>query len=55
MTYFLCIEYTLKRFFRHLIRLVLAEFDTLHSGNAVQLGIRPLELAAWRERHWRGG
>jgi len=24
------------------------EFDTLHEGNAVRFGVRPLELAAWR-------
>jgi fido (protein-threonine AMPylation protein) len=24
------------------------EFDTLHEGNAVRFGLRPLELAAWR-------
>ncbi len=29
--------------------LVRAEFDTLHEGNAVRFGLRPLELAAWRE------
>jgi hypothetical protein len=35
----------------HFIQLVLAEFAALHAGNAVRFGIRPLELAAWRERH----
>src|SRR5450830_1339056 len=35
----------------HFIRLALAEFKTLHAGNAVRFGIRPLELAAWREQH----
>ena len=35
----------------HFIQLVLEEFTTLHSGNAVRFGIRPLELAAWWEKH----
>ena len=35
----------------HFIRLALAEFKTLHAGNAVRFDIRPLELAAWREQH----
>lgn len=26
------------------------EFDTLHSGNAVRFGLRPLELAAWQDQ-----
>lgn len=30
--------------------LVRAEFDSLHAGNAVRFGLRPLELAAWRGR-----
>lgn len=30
--------------------LVRAEFDTLHAGNAVRFGLRPLELAAWQKR-----
>lgn len=34
-----------------LIQLVLQEFTALHAGNAVRFGIRPLELAAWKERH----
>lgn len=35
----------------HFIQLVLEEFAALHPGNAVRFGIRPLELAAWREKH----
>jgi hypothetical protein len=35
----------------HFIELVLAEFKTLHAGNAVRFGIGALALAAWRERH----
>ena len=35
----------------HFIQLVLKEFAALHPGNAVRFGIRPLELAAWRERN----
>ena len=35
----------------HFIQLVLEEFVALHPGNAVRFGIRPLELAAWKERH----
>lgn len=32
------------------IALVQEEFKTLHPGNAIRFGIRPLELAAWREK-----
>ena len=35
----------------HFIQLVLEEFAALHPGNAVRFGIRPLELATWREKH----
>jgi hypothetical protein len=35
----------------HFIQLVLEEFSALHPGNAVRFGIRPLELATWKERH----
>ena len=35
----------------HFARLVLQEFAALHPGNAVRFGIRPLALAAWKERH----
>jgi len=38
----------------HFVQMVLAEFDALHSGNAVRFGIRPLELAAWQNRHRLG-
>ncbi|MEX8497264.1 hypothetical protein [Leptothrix ochracea] len=34
----------------HFVALALAEFNSLHSGNAVRFGLRPLELAAWREK-----
>lgn len=34
----------------HFTTLVLAEFATLHEGNAVRFGIRPLEYAAWQRR-----
>lgn len=33
----------------HFVALVLAEFKTLHAGNAVRFGLRPLEFAAWQE------
>ena len=35
---------------RHFVELVLDEFKTLHSGNVVRFGIRPLEFEAWRTR-----
>ncbi len=31
--------------------LLQAEFAALHEGNAVRFGLRPLELAAWRQSH----
>jgi hypothetical protein len=34
----------------HFIQLVLAEFKTLHSGNIIHFGVRPLEFAAWQEK-----
>ena len=34
--------------------LVLEEFRTLHAGNAVRFGLRPLEFAAWEERSSAG-
>jgi Fic family protein len=37
----------------HFVRLVLEEFVALHPGNAVRFGIRPLELATWKERRDR--
>lgn len=33
------------------IELVLKEFKTLHPGNAVRFGLRPLEFSAWRDRN----
>jgi len=30
--------------------LVLAEFQTLHEGNAVRFGLRPLEVEGWRRQ-----
>jgi Fic family protein len=33
----------------HFVKLVLEEFVALHPGNAVRFGIRPLELATWKE------
>jgi hypothetical protein len=39
----------------HFSQLVLDEFAALHPGNAVRFGIRPLELAAWKDRHGRVG
>ena len=33
----------------HFVTLVLTEFKSLHAGNAVRFGLRPLEFAAWRE------
>lgn len=35
----------------HFIELVLGEFKALHPGNAIRFGIRPLELAAWQDKH----
>lgn len=35
----------------HFTQLALAEFKTLHAGNAVRFGLRPLEFAAWQEKH----
>jgi len=35
----------------HFIELALGEFKTLHAGNAIRFGIRPLEFSAWYERH----
>ena len=34
----------------HFVALALGEFKTLHPGNAVRFGIRPLEFAAWQEK-----
>lgn len=35
----------------HFIELAMAEFKTLHPGNAVRFGIRPLEFSGWQEKH----
>lgn len=35
----------------HFIDLAMAEFKTLHPGNAVRFGIRPLEFSEWQEKH----
>ncbi len=35
------------------IRLVLTEFESLHPGNAIRFGLRPLEFSDWQERHPR--
>ncbi len=32
------------------VALALAEFKTLHAGNVIRFGLRPLEFAAWKER-----
>ncbi|WP_457328654.1 Fic family protein [Rhizobacter sp. P5_C2] len=33
----------------HFVDLVVGEFKSLHAGNAVRFGLRPLEFAAWQE------
>ncbi|MES2952696.1 MAG: Fic family protein [Pseudomonadota bacterium] len=35
----------------HFVALVQSEFKTLHAGNAVRFGLRPLELKAWQDQH----
>ena len=35
------------------VALVLEEFQTLHAGNAIRFGLRPLEFAAWQENRKR--
>jgi hypothetical protein len=32
------------------VTLTLAEFKTIHPGNAIRFGLRPLEFSAWLER-----
>lgn len=32
------------------VALTLAEFKTIHPGNAIRFGLRPLEFSAWLER-----
>lgn len=39
----------------HFVRLVLTEFESLHPGNAVRFGLRPLEFSAWQQRHRPAG
>ena len=34
----------------HFVELALGEFKTLHPGNVIRFGIRPLEFSAWQER-----
>ena len=36
------------------VTLVLAELETLHGGNAVRFGLRPLEFAAWKAQQDKG-
>jgi hypothetical protein len=31
-------------------KLVLDEFKTMHAGNAVRFGLRPLEFDAWKQK-----
>jgi Fic family protein len=33
------------------VELVIEEFKTLHAGNAIRFGLRPLEFAAWLEKY----
>lgn len=37
------------------VALALEEFKTLHAGNAIRFGLRPLEFAAWQERDAKHG
>ena len=34
----------------HFVELALGEFKTLHPGNVIRFGIRPLEFSTWQER-----
>jgi Fic family protein len=36
----------------HFLELVLAEFASLHQGNAVRFGLRPLEFSTWHGKHY---
>jgi hypothetical protein len=36
------------------VALVLAELETLHGGNAVRFGLRPLEFAVWKAQQDKG-
>lgn len=33
------------------VALTMEEFKTLHAGNAIRFGLRPLEFAAWQKRN----
>ncbi|MFA6969885.1 MAG: Fic family protein [Gallionella sp.] len=37
------------------VTLAMEEFKTLHAGNAIRFGLRPLEFAAWQERNAEHG
>ena len=37
----------------HFVALALEEFKTLHAGNVIRFGLRPLEFAAWKEQRER--
>jgi len=37
------------------VALVLEEFKTLHAGNAIRFGLRPLEFSAWQEKNAEHG
>ena len=37
------------------VALALEEFKTLHAGNAIRFGLRPLEFAAWQDRNAEHG
>ncbi|MEQ1667262.1 MAG: Fic family protein [Sulfuriferula sp.] len=37
------------------VTLALEEFKTLHAGNAIRFGLRPLEFATWQERNSEHG
>ena len=36
----------------HFLDLVLAEFASLHQGNAVRFGLRPFEFSTWHGKHY---
>ncbi len=35
------------------VELLRTEFDSLHAGNAIRFGVRPLELSAWQAKYQR--
>lgn len=37
------------------VALTLTEFRSIHSGNAIRFGLRPLEFSAWLEREIHRG